>query len=83
MPSELDLDSIKESVNAAVDSASSIATVIAPGFLPYIVMGTAIAKAFPELYEQVRNLLEAKDPTDEDKAKLARTIQQLANPDTL
>lgn len=70
-------------VNAAVDSAASIASVIAPEFLPYIVLGQAIAKAVPSLYVDVQKLLSGQAPAPEDVKALSAKIALLAEPETL
>lgn len=74
---------IHTKVNAAVDGAANIATVIAPEFLPYIVLGQAIAKALPSLYLDVANLLQGNEPAPEDVTALANKIIALANPEKL
>ncbi len=66
----------------AIDTGSAIARAIAPQFTAYIVLGTAIAKAAPQLYDDVVKLLHMAEPTPEEKADLASKLHALANPET-
>ena len=69
-------------ITQAIETGSAIARTLAPEFAPYILLGTAIAKAAPQLYDDVVKLLQKAEPTAEDKADLARKLHALANPET-
>ena len=70
-------------VETEINSAASIASVLAPQYAGFIVLGQAVAKAAPLLYQDVQNLLANKAPTPADVTALATAIASLANPETL
>lgn len=74
---------IEAEVNSAVNTAGAIASVIMPQYAAFIVLGQAIAKAMPELYDDVIRLLNKQEPTDEDTAELAKKIAALSAPETI
>ena len=77
------IDSIKAEVNAGVDTAANVAEVIAPQYAGFIVLGQAVAKALPSLYEDVMKLINKEAPTQDEKDSLAKAIASLAKPETL
>ena len=79
----LDKQTLATEIQSAVDTAAGIATVVAPQYAGFIVLGQAIAHAAPELYADVQALLSKKEPTDADAAELAGKIADLLNPASL
>jgi hypothetical protein len=77
------LAALNSEIGAAVDTASSVAEVIAPQYAAFIILGQALAKAMPGLVEDVQRLLSAQEPTDADIAALGDKIAALASPETL
>lgn len=78
-----DIESIKAEVSAAVDTAATIGRVIAPQYTAFIVLGQALAKALPGIYEDVLKLIAREKPTDDELADLAGKLHALANPETI
>lgn len=74
---------IESEIANAVNLAGSIATIIAPQQLPFIVLGQAVAKAIPSLYDDVRALISNQAPTAEKISELATKIQALKNPEQI
>lgn len=76
-------ETIKNEIEAAVDTVAGVASTIAPEYAPFIVLGQAVAHAIPSLYADVQALLQKKDPTDADTKALADKIAALQNPAAL
>lgn len=76
-------DAIQAEINATVDTLSGMAGTFAPEFLPYIILGKAVAKALPVLYEDTAKLIGGDEPTPDEEAALAKKIHDLGNPETL
>lgn len=77
------LKAIETEIAAGVDTAANIAEVVAPQYAGFIVLGQAVAKAFPPLMEDVNNLINATEPNAAANAALAAKIGALTNPETL
>lgn len=77
------IDAVQAEIQAAVSTAANIAAVIAPEYLPFIVLGQAVAKAFPPLVDDVVQLINNTAPSDADNAALAQKIAALANPQAI
>ena len=71
-----------EAIAGAVESAVSVAQVFLPEYAAFFVLGRAVAKAAPGVYEDVVRLLEKAEPTEEEKEDLARKLKALASPET-
>jgi hypothetical protein len=76
-------DQLKAEIKAAVAAAGTIATFIAPQYTAFIVLGQALAKAAPEVFDGVVKLLQKAEPTEAEIADLHRLIDQLKNPETI
>lgn len=79
----MDIETIKAEVTSAVDAAASIGQVITPQYAGFIVLGQAVAKALPDLYEDVRKLISREAPTDDEVRALSQRIHELANPESI
>lgn len=77
------IDAIKADINAVIGTGSSVAATIAPEYLPLIVLGTAVARQVPTLFEDVVKLIGKTAPTDADTQALAVKISQLSHPELL
>ncbi len=77
------LQNIEDEIAKAVDTAANIGEVIAPQYTGFIVLGQAVAKALPDLYNDVKALLGTAAPTTDAQAALAAKIHALANPETI
>lgn len=75
-------DAVKAEIDSGIDVASTVAASVAPEFLPYIILGKAVAKALPDLYADVARLIDKTEPTDTDTQDLATKISQLEHPET-
>lgn len=75
--------SLVTEIQGAVDTAASVAEVIAPQYAVFIVLGQALAHAAPELVDDVKALIGKAEPTDADVQVLADKIASLANPAAL
>lgn len=65
----------------AVDAAANLAQIFLPQFAAYILLGKTLAKAAPELYADAVKLVSVEEPTEAEKADLARKLELLANPE--
>ena len=68
---------------SVVEEGVAIASVLVPQYRVYLVLGAAIARQVPGLYEDVLRLLEKGEPTAEEKAELSRKLQLLGNPERI
>lgn len=75
-------DAVKAEIDSGIDIAATVAAGVAPEYLPFIVLGKAVAKALPDLYADVARLIDKTEPTDTDTASLATKISQLEHPET-
>ena len=71
----------RKNVEQAIDDAAALAQIFLPQFSAYIALGRVVAKAAPELYEDVLKLVGNAEPTAAEKAELLRKLEALANPD--
>lgn len=74
---------IVSEIESGIATAANIAEVIAPQYAAFIVLGQAVAAAFPELIADVENLINKTDPSPADNAALAVKIADLGNPSAL
>lgn len=77
------IDAIKAEINAVVNTGSTIAATVAPEYLPFILLGKAVALQVPNLFEDVVKLVQKTEPTDADAQELAQSIAQLQHPELL
>jgi hypothetical protein len=76
-------ETLKAEIKAAVAAAGTVATFIAPQYTAFIVLGQALAKAAPEVYDGVVKLLQKAEPTETEVAELHALIEGLNNPDSI
>lgn len=76
-------DAVKAEIDMGVDTAATLAGTVAPQYIPFIVLGQAVAKALPGLYEDVVKLVNQTEPGDADNAALAAKIAALQHPEAL
>lgn len=74
---------IEAEILAAVNSAATMAGIIDPELMPFIILGKAVAAGLPELLNDVQALIDGTEPTDADNAALAVKIVALGNPASL
>lgn len=79
----ISLEQLKANVNGVVDLVNSVGSAIAPEYKVAFALGSIVAKAFPDLLNDVENLLSKTNPTQDDNDALARKIHALANPESL
>ncbi len=77
------IDSVKAEISAFVEVGSTVAATVAPEFLPYIILGKAVAKVIPPLFEDVVKLIQKNQPTEADALALAQNIARLSHPELL
>jgi len=77
------LAALQTEINAGLDLAAQVGEVIAPQYTGFIVLGQAVAKAFPGIIADVQALIHKTEPTAADVAALAATIAALGNPESL
>ena len=82
------VDTLKFEIEQGVNAASTVVGAVAPEFLPYIVIGRAVAtvaaETVPTLVKDVEDLIQRRqEATPEEKEELARTIHGLMNPESL
>jgi len=77
------IDAIKAEITAVVNTGSTIAATVAPEYLPFIVLGKAVALQVPPLFEDVVKLIQKEAPTEADAQALAVKIAQLSHPETI
>jgi 1-aminocyclopropane-1-carboxylate deaminase/D-cysteine desulfhydrase-like pyridoxal-dependent ACC family enzyme len=64
-----------------VDAGTTLAGALLPQYRAYILLGAAVARQVPELYEDVVKLVQKQEPTAEEKVELWRKLRALANPE--
>ena len=74
---------IEAEILAGINTAANIAEVVAPQYAGFIVLGQAVAAAFPSLIDDVTALINKAEPTAADNAALAAKIVALGNPAAL
>jgi len=77
------INDITANLSDALVTAGNVAEVIAPQYTAFIVLGMAVAKALPDLEQDVVALLNQTAPATSDLELLAQKISDLANPETL
>ena len=74
---------IEAEILSAVNAAGTMAGIIDPELLPFIVLGRAVAAGLPGLLYDVEALIDGTEPSDADNAALAVKIVALGNPSSL
>jgi hypothetical protein len=74
---------IESEIESGINTAAGIASVVAPQYAGFIVLGQAVAAAFPPLLNDVLALINQTDPSAADQSALAAKIAALANPAAL
>lgn len=77
------VDAVQAEIQAGVTTAATIAGTVAPEYLPFIILGQAVAKAIPSLVDDVVELINQTEPSDAMNAALATKITNLGNPAAL
>jgi hypothetical protein len=77
------LAAIEAEIKSGIDIAAGVASTVAPQYAPFIVLGQAVAAAFPPLINDVIALIEQTEPDAAANAALALKIASLANPAAL
>lgn len=72
-----------EQTKKIIDAASKIALVTAPQYTSWIVIGKIVSELAPEIYEQIRKLIENREPTKEEADVLHAKIQALFHPESI
>lgn len=79
----IELAAIESELKSGIDTAASIASVVAPQYAGFIVLGQAVAAAFPPLLNDVLALINQNEPSVADQQALSAKIAALANPAAL
>jgi hypothetical protein len=70
-----ELHDLLTNIISGLEVGADMASTIAPGLIPFIIIGKAVDKILPDLASQVQRWVEGNPPTqqelDEFKAKLA------------
>ena len=70
-----ELHDLLTNIISGLEVGADLASTIAPGLIPFIIIGKAVDKILPDLASQVQSWIEGNPPTpqelDEFKAKLA------------
>ena len=74
------LDAINAEVLAGLQGAATVAGTVDPAILPAVLLGNAIAKLEPTLFDGVVNLIKGNEPTAADEAALDAAATQLQTP---
>lgn len=77
------VDAVQAELQAGVTTAATIASTVAPEYIPFIILGQAVAKAIPGLVDDVVELINQTEPSDAQNAALALKIVNLGNPAAL
>lgn len=72
-----------DQIKAGIDAAATLGETFAPQFIPFIVLGQAVAKMAPALYNDIAAMFGDVPPTEEEKQALAEKIAALGNPESL
>lgn len=78
-PSEI--HDLIENIVMELEAGADLASTIAPGIIPFIVIGKAVDKVVPDLAKIVTSWIEGNPPTPEEKDDLKRKLAVLNNPD--
>ena len=77
------INAIEADLQNGLTLAQSTAGVIDPQLVPFIIIGRAVALAFPPIANDVEAMLAKQEPTAADIAALAQGIAGLFNPGSL
>lgn len=78
------IDSIKAEIAAGIEGAASVASAVAPQYVPLILLGKSVAKLIgPAAFEDIVLLVQKAAPTADEAMALAKEIAGLAHPESL
>jgi hypothetical protein len=72
--------------SAVLQTAAAIAPLAGPAAapaMPYLIIGTLVAQAAPEILDTIKKLLAGQPPTPDEEQALQLTIARLYRPETL
>jgi hypothetical protein len=65
---------------AELEAGADLASIIAPGLIPFIVIGKAMDKMIPDLGSQVQKWIEGNPPTQQERDEFAAKLAVLDDP---
>lgn len=74
-----ELQNLIKEIVTGIETGADMVGVIAPGLIPFIVIGKAFDKIIPGLATAVKSWVEGNPPTDEEKAKLKEMLAVLGD----
>jgi hypothetical protein len=68
---------IEKSIITTVDKIAGMAETAVPGFAPEIIVGQAVIDAVPEIASVINSWVNGAQPTDAERAAVAKEIHDL------
>ena len=76
-----ELHDLLTNIISGLEVGADLASTIAPGLIPFIVIGRAVDKILPDLASQVQLWVEGNPPTQQELDEFKAKLSVLSDPD--
>jgi hypothetical protein len=76
-----ELHDLLTNIISGLEVGADLASTIAPGLIPFIVIGRAVDKILPDLASQVQRWIEGNPPTQQELDEFKEKLALLSDPD--